>query len=127
MDHPLVEWLASLPSDLKIRDGESKFLLKKSMESRLPSEVMYRPKMGFAVPLARWFKGPLRQRVRQTLETGTLVESGFFNPHTLRRIGDEHLTGLRDHSTPIWTLLMFDAFLRNVMNGSASTSLDRAA
>jgi asparagine synthase (glutamine-hydrolysing) len=127
MDHPLVEWLASLPSDLKIRDGESKFLLKKSMENRLPSEVMYRPKMGFAVPLARWFKGPLRQRVRQTLETGTLVESGFFNPHTLRRIGDEHLTGLRDHSTPIWTLLMFDAFLRNVMNGSASTSLDRAA
>ena len=128
MDHELVEWLASLPPDLKIRDGESKFLLKKSMEMRLPNEILYRPKMGFAVPLARWFRGPLRQRVRDTLATGELVASGCFNPQALRRVADEHLSGARDHSTPIWTLLMFDAFLRNVMGGSvANGALDRAA
>ena len=128
MDHELVEWLASLPSDLKIRGGEGKFLLKKSMEGRLPHEVLYRPKMGFAVPLARWFRGPLRDRVRATLRGGTLVECGLFNPATLQRIGDEHLAGSRDHSTPIWTLLMFEAFLRNVMSGEvAAQPLHQAA
>jgi asparagine synthase (glutamine-hydrolysing) len=60
MDHPLVEWLAQLPSSLKIRGQEGKFLFKKSMEHALPDEVLYRPKMGFAVPLAGWFRGPLR-------------------------------------------------------------------
>ena len=60
MDHPLVEWLATLPSSLKVRGQEGKYLLKKAMEPHLPREVLYRPKMGFAVPLARWFRGPLR-------------------------------------------------------------------
>ena len=60
MDHPLVEWLATLPSSLKMRGQEGKYLLKKAMEPQLPHEVLYRPKMGFAVPLARWFRGPLR-------------------------------------------------------------------
>jgi asparagine synthase (glutamine-hydrolysing) len=62
MDHPLVEWLASLPPSLKVRGQESKYLLKRAMEPYLPAEILYRPKMGFAVPLARWFRGPLRQR-----------------------------------------------------------------
>ena len=64
MDHPLVEWLATLPSSLKVRGQEGKYLLKKAMEPHLPREIMYRPKMGFAVPLASWFRGPLRERVR---------------------------------------------------------------
>jgi asparagine synthase (glutamine-hydrolysing) len=117
MDHPLVEWLATLPSDLKIRGGESKFLLKKSMDGRLPREIMHRPKMGFAVPLARWFRGPLRERVRGTLTDGELAGSGLFNPACLAQIVDEHLSGVRDHSTPIWSLLMFESFLRNVAGG----------
>ncbi len=60
MDHKLVEWLATLPNHLKIRGQEGKYLLKKAMEPKLPNEVLYRPKMGFAVPLARWFRGPLK-------------------------------------------------------------------
>ena len=60
MDHPLVEWLASLPSSFKLRNGEGKWLFKKAMEPHLPSEILYRPKMGFAVPLAAWFRGPLK-------------------------------------------------------------------
>jgi asparagine synthase (glutamine-hydrolysing) len=117
MDHELVEWLATLPSDLKIRGGEGKFLLKKSMEGRLSHELMYRPKMGFAVPLARWFRGPLRERVRRTLTEGELPASGLFNGGTLKRLCDEHLSGVHDHSTPIWTLLMFESFLRTVLVG----------
>ena len=114
MDHELVEWLASLPSSLKIRNGESKYVLKKAMEPYLPSDIMYRPKMGFAVPLARWLRGPLRARVREALLGSQMAESGIFNSATIRRLVEQHESGTRDHSTPIWTLLMFDAFLRNV-------------
>jgi asparagine synthase (glutamine-hydrolysing) len=128
MDHPLVEWLASLPSSLKIRDGEAKFLLKKAMQRRLPADLLYRPKMGFAVPLARWFRGPLRARVQAALHDGELAGTGLFNPPFLERLADEHLSGMRDRSAPIWTLLMFDAFLRNVVGeGTSALPLGKAA
>jgi asparagine synthase (glutamine-hydrolysing) len=120
MDHPLVEWLATLPTSLKIRSGESKFLLKKAMEPYLPPDIMYRPKMGFAVPLARWFRGPLRQRVRDELLGGPMLETGWFNRDTIRQIVEQHESGMRDHSTPIWVLLMFDAFLRNNVESTAA-------
>lgn len=115
MDHELVEWLATLPSSLKMRGSEGKFLLKKAMEPQLPDDVLYRPKMGFAVPLARWFRGPLRERVRSSLLKGQLADSGMFDHATILRLIEQHESGVRDHSTPLWTLLMYDAFLRNVM------------
>ena len=118
MDHPLVEWLATLPSSLKIRGGEQKFLLKKSMEPYLPNEVMYRPKMGFSVPLASWFRGPLAARVRSSLLGTRLNDTGWFDRDALRRIVEQHQSGARDHSTPIWTVLMFDAFLKNVVESA---------
>jgi asparagine synthase (glutamine-hydrolysing) len=112
MDHHLVEWLAGLPTSFKIRGTEGKYLLKKSLEDRLPPEVLYRQKMGFAVPLARWFRGPLRGRISEALLGETLTGCGYFNAATLKSILDAHLTGRRDYSAPLWTLLMFDAFLR---------------
>jgi asparagine synthase (glutamine-hydrolysing) len=114
MDHPLVEWLASLPSTLKVRGDEGKFLLKRAMEPQLPPEIMYRPKMGFSVPLARWFRGPLRQRVREAVLGPHLAATGWFNAGYLRHLVDAHQSGARDYSAPLWTLLMFEAFLRNV-------------
>jgi asparagine synthase (glutamine-hydrolysing) len=115
MDHPLVEWLAGLPSSLKVRGQEGKYLLKKSMEPYLPREIMYRPKQGFSVPLAQWFRGPLRQRVRESVLGPGLLGTGWFNEPYLRHLVDAHQSGARDYSAPLWTLLMFDAFLRNVM------------
>jgi asparagine synthase (glutamine-hydrolysing) len=112
MDHPLVEWLATLPSSLKMRGSESKVLLKKAMEPMLPKDVLYRPKMGFAVPLARWFRGPLKQRMRDSILGERLLSTGWFEERTLSRLVDEHQTGQRDHSAPLWSLLMFEAFLR---------------
>jgi asparagine synthase (glutamine-hydrolysing) len=127
MDHPLVEWLASLPSSLKVRGQEGKYLLKKTMEPYLPSELMYRPKQGFAVPLARWFRGPLRQRVTDAVLGPRLAATGVFNPRYLKELVDGHLSGTRDYSSPLWTLLMFDAFLRNVMQDDALGFQERAA
>jgi len=115
MDHPLVEWLATLPSSFKVKGNESKRLLKKAMEPQLSREVLYRSKMGFAVPLARWFRGPLRAAMRAALIGGRLAESGCFNPGYLAQLLAQHESGARDHSTPIWTLLMFEAFLKNAM------------
>lgn len=63
LDHELVEWISTLPADIKLRRGEGKYVFKKALESHLPADVRYRPKMGFAVPLAKWFRGPLRARI----------------------------------------------------------------
>jgi asparagine synthase (glutamine-hydrolysing) len=115
MDHELVEWLATLPSSMKMHGQEGKYIFKKSMEPSLPNDVLYRPKMGFAVPLARWFRGPLRSRVREALLGSQMSDSGLFDMSVIRQLVEQHESGVRDHSTPIWTLLMFDAFLRNVM------------
>jgi asparagine synthase (glutamine-hydrolysing) len=124
MDHPLVEWLASLPSSLKLRGREGKYLLKKSQEPNLPTDVLYRPKMGFAVPLARWFRGPLRDRVQQAVLGSVLADTGYFRRPVLQRLVEQHQSGIRDHSSSLWTLLMFEAFLRNVMqsDGRACSS-----
>ena len=120
MDHPLVEWLSSLPPDFKLRNGEGKYLLKKALEPYLPNEILYRRKMGFAVPLAQWFRGPLRQtsqgrRARAGTGRYRLVQRALFAPD-----GRGSPVGRRDHSAPLWTLLMFESFLRNVMGASAT-------
>jgi asparagine synthase (glutamine-hydrolysing) len=118
MDHPLIEWMATLPSSLKIRGQEGKFLLKKAMEPQLSNDILYRPKMGFAVPMARWLRGPLRQRVRDAVLGERLAETGWFDAGALRHLVDAHQSGARDYSAPLWTMMMFEAFLRNVMDGS---------
>src|SRR6478609_4315524 len=93
MDHELVEWMATLPSSLKIRGQEGKFLLKKAMEPQLPDAILYRPKMGFAVPLARWFRGPLKQRVRDAVLGPRLAETGWFDRAYLEHLIDAHQSG----------------------------------
>ena len=75
--------------------------------------------MGFAVPLSRWFRGPLRQRVRNSLLGGPLADSDMFDLKAVGQMVEQHENGSRDHSTPLWTLLMYDAFLRNVMGASS--------
>ena len=117
MDHELVEWLATLPMGLKIRGNEGKLLLKKAMEPRLPNDVLYRPKMGFSVPLARWFRGPLKQRVRDAVLGERLLGTGWFERRYLEHLVSAHQSGASDYSAPLWTLLMFEAFLRNVVDG----------
>lgn len=112
MDHQLVEWLATLPSDLKIRGGEGKYVFKKAFEPLLPHDVLYRPKMGFSVPLARWLRGPLASRMRESVLGQRMADCGFFERRTLERLVDQHLSGQRDHAEVLWALLMFDAFLR---------------
>jgi asparagine synthase (glutamine-hydrolysing) len=127
MDHELVEWMATLPASYKIRGRQGKVLLKKAMEPRLPHGVLYRPKMGFAVPLARWFRGPLKERVRSAVLGPRLEATGWFNRRYLQHLVDAHQSGARDYSAPLWTLLMFEAFLRNVVDAAPGGDEARSA
>ena len=114
LDHNVVEWAAQLPADLKLRGEEGKYIFKRALEPYLSEDILYRPKMGFAVPLASWFRGPLRTRVASALHEGLLPSCGLFSPPTLARLADEHTSGASDHSAAIWALLMFDGFLRKL-------------
>ena len=113
----------TLPSSFKVSGQEGKFLLKEAMKPRLPQDILYRPKMGFAVPLARWFRGPLRERVREAVLGPRLAETGWFNQKYLQHLVDAHQSGASDYSSPLWTVLMFEAFLRNVLDTSADSVL----
>ncbi len=113
LDHKLVEWMATLQPDVKLKGREGKYIFKKALEDYLPNDILYRPKMGFSVPLNAWFKGPLKDRVREALLGETMARSGLFNQAFLEQMVNQHQSGLRDYSAAIWSLLMFEAFLRN--------------
>lgn len=112
LDHKLVEWVSGLPSSLKIQGAEGKYMLKKSLEPYLPHDIMYRRKMGFSIPLAEWFRGPLQDKLRAALLSPRMADTGLFEMTAVRALIDEHVSGRRDHNPALWSLLMFEAFLR---------------
>ncbi|MDA8092636.1 MAG: amidotransferase 1, exosortase A system-associated [Betaproteobacteria bacterium] len=112
LDHPFVEWVSGLKPGIKLEGGEGKAIFKKALAPHLPQEILYRPKKGFAVPLASWFRGPLKHTVEQALLGSVLAEAGVFNRTFLRSLVDQHSAGLRDWSTALWQLLVFESFLR---------------
>ena len=114
LDHTFVEWTAGLPSGLKLKGGSGKDVLKQALRPLLPEEVLFRSKMGFAVPLDLWFRGSLQERMMQSLNGTVLADSGLFNPDSLRQIGKDHSSGRRNYSAVLWSLLMFEGFLSSV-------------
>jgi len=112
LDHKFVEWSFTVPSSININNGISKYALKKAMEPYLPHDILYRKKMGFAVPLADWFKGPLKERLYDGLLSTQMKECGYFDQHQIRQLIDQHIKDIRDNSSILWTLLMFESFLR---------------
>jgi asparagine synthase (glutamine-hydrolysing) len=111
LDHPLVEWMSGLPPEFKLRGGEGKYLFKQAMQPYLSNDLLYRRKQGFAVPVAAWFRGPLRERMQAQVLGTRMADSGLFDMDYLRTLVDQHTSGRRDHSAPLWSLLMFDTFL----------------
>jgi len=114
LDHTLVEWAARLPPHLKLHGREGKYIFKAALEPHVRKEILYRPKQGFAVPLAAWFRGPLHRRLRETLGGPVLHDSGFFDMATVGMLLRQHQAGERDHSAALWSLSMIEAFLRQV-------------
>lgn len=111
LDHRLIEFAAALPERLRLRGGQGKWLLKKTMRRYLPEEVLYRPKQGFVTPIAQWFRGPLAEAAKGIGASTALARTGWFDPAALRRIAEAHVSGRSDNSRLLWQLLMLDKSL----------------
>ncbi|MFZ5609477.1 MAG: XrtA/PEP-CTERM system amidotransferase [Pseudomonadota bacterium] len=120
LDHAFVEWAASIPAALRLNGGEGKLLFKQAMQRFLPDDVLYRRKMGFAVPISAWFRGPLRGRIAQALQSPQLRDTGYFDGVALAAMLKEHVEGRRDHGRTLWSLLMFEASLRRLFTACES-------
>ena len=111
LDHTLVSWAAGLPTRNKLRSGNGKYILKEALRPLLPHEILFRKKMGFAVPIGQWFRGSLSDRLMATVGGDRLKQSGIFSPEGLDRIVNEHQSGRRTWTAALWALMMFDGFL----------------
>lgn len=116
LDHHMMEFAASLPERLKLRGIKTKYLLKRVLRKLVPTENLIRPKMGFGVPIAYWFRGALQPFLRQTLLSEKAERRGLFNPEATRRIVDEHVNGKRDYSSQLWTLLMLELWFERFID-----------
>jgi asparagine synthase (glutamine-hydrolysing) len=125
LDHEFVEWVSGIPSGLKLHAGEGKYIFKKAMQTYLSDDILYRPKMGFSIPVANWLRGPLRDRVSEAVLGPVMAATGIFNMDFLKELVDQHQSGRRDNSAPLWSLLMFEAFLRT-LHGTAGPGIRQA-
>ncbi len=116
LDHELIEWVSCLSPELKLHGQQGKYILKKAMEPYLPHDVLYRQKMGFAVPLTEWFRGPLSGMVKTRITEGSLMSTGLFNEKVLNNLVVQHTKKIMDHSTLLWALLMFERFVSQHSN-----------
>ncbi|AIT81731.1 XrtA/PEP-CTERM system amidotransferase [Novosphingobium pentaromativorans] len=108
LDHRLIEFAASLPESMRVRSGQGKWLMKRTMRRFLPDDILYRPKQGFVTPIAQWFRGPLAQVARDACSSAQLARTGWFDSRRLSGLVDAHLAGTSDNSRLLWQLLMLE-------------------
>ncbi len=112
LDHHVIEFAASLPAALKYNHGEKKYILKKTFERMVPTENLYRKKMGFSVPLAEWFRGELKEFAHSYLFVKSSGVNNFFQPSKLKETWDSHQSGIKNYAPILWSLLMFELWYR---------------
>jgi len=122
LDHEFVGWAGGLPRDLKLRGTEGKYILKKALEPRVPHENLYRHKTGFATPLCDFFRGRGAQIARDAILSSEMADSGLFDLGVLKSLQASHEAGERDHSKALWSLVMFDGFLKETHYKAQDTS-----
>ena len=113
LDPSVIEFSAQLPLNYKIRNGESKWILRELLYKHVPKDLIQRPKMGFAVPLAEWLRGPLRDWAEMLLDERRLQNEGFFNVKVVRDKWNEHISGKRNWHYQLWNVLIFQTWLEN--------------
>src|SRR5438552_7286253 len=121
LDHLLVEWVTGLPSELKLRGNNQKYIFKKLAERvGVPREVLYRQKQGFTMPLVHWMRHELKELIRDVLLDPRTLQRGYFEPKTVQFLLDEHFSGRRNEPGRIWRLLIFELWHRNFLERSIS-------
>lgn len=116
LDHELLGFCARLPLRLKQRDGRGKYLLRRVAEQLLPADVLNKPKQGFAIPIAQWLRGPLRERMQDTLASDSFASRGVFDVAQLQRRMQLHLRGEQDHSEMLWLVLTYETWARRFVD-----------
>jgi asparagine synthase (glutamine-hydrolysing) len=114
LDYRLVEFAARLPVSMRLRKGEGKWLLKKTMENHLPQDILYRPKMGFVTPISAWFKGPLAGVAEDIATKSRLMDTGWFDRDMLSKAARDHKAGLADHGRLLWQMVMLEKSLNRL-------------
>ncbi len=107
LDHVFMEYAARMPSSMKLKGTQGKYILKKAMETHLPEDILYRKKMGFSMPVPEWMRTDLKDYARCLVMEGeaskTYLDSGF-----LKKMWKEHQQGLRNWATPLWSVMIFN-------------------
>jgi asparagine synthase (glutamine-hydrolysing) len=112
LDKEVVELAFRMPARLKIRDGQTKWILKKVAERYLPRENVYRPKEGFSAPLKQWIAGSYRPLMEELLDERQIAQQGLFSVDRIRRLKREHLGGQRNNAHLLWSLMLFQGWQR---------------
>jgi len=112
LDHKLVEFAFSLPEHLRIKNGQSKWLMRQLLSNHLPQELINRPKMGFGIPLGDWLRADFRDWAEDLLEKRKLDEGGYFSTVKVRQIWSEHLKKTGDYHYQLWPILMFQHWMQ---------------
>ena len=112
LDHELIAFAWSLPLSYKIRDGVTKWPLRELLYRYVPKELIERPKMGFGVPVGDWLRGPLHDWAEDLLDAAALEQEGYWDVALVRSAWDEHRAGTRNWVSKLWSVLMFQAWLR---------------
>jgi len=117
LDHILVEFSTALPDRLKLRGWTTKYVLREAMKGLLPESILKRGKMGFPVPLRRWFRHAFRPLLDEFVTGKRTVARGLFQPNFLQRLVQEHVAGTADHTERLWALLNFEMWQRHFLDG----------
>ncbi|MCM8816237.1 MAG: asparagine synthase (glutamine-hydrolyzing) [Candidatus Omnitrophica bacterium] len=108
LDYEFVELIASFPSNLKMKNFRTKYILKTKLKEFLPRKIVRRKKMGFGVPIGRWFKGELKNYLMETLLDKEALSRQYFVPEEIKKLVEQHISGTVEHSSRLWTLLTFE-------------------
>ena len=113
LDHRIIEFAWSLPLEMKLNDNRGKWLLRQVLKRYLPENLIDRPKTGFSVPIGEWLRGPLRSWANELLDEKLIDSQEYFSSKLIKTKWDEHLSGRQDWSKQIWTILMFQSWLKS--------------
>jgi asparagine synthase (glutamine-hydrolysing) len=119
LDYRLVEYAARIPPLMKLRNGATKYILKKAVRGMVPDEIIDRSKMGFPTPLARMFRGELSDYLRDTILDARATGRGYFSPAIVRRLVDEHLEGKADNYSALWRILLLEEWHRRYIDDAS--------